>query len=79
MQKVHKIWPYSSELAFIDSTTILIRVQHRVFTLPMHIFASALPLDIIISSTEKEGACGFRTAVTSRNNLREMDFMVVII
>ena len=53
MRRVHENWQYSKEMAFVDSTGNFDREEHRVFTVLTHSFAGALPLGILITSTEK--------------------------
>ncbi|XP_065218759.1 uncharacterized protein LOC135844466 [Planococcus citri] len=56
MKRIHQKWPYSAELAFVDSTENFDRQQYRVFVLLTHSFIGALPLGIIVTTTEKADA-----------------------
>lgn len=52
MKRVHMSWSYASELLFIDSTGNFDTLQHRVLILMAHSFTGALPLGLIITTTE---------------------------
>ena len=53
MKRVHQKINHSAEVVFMDSTGGFDSLQHRVFVLMTHSYMGALPLGIVITTTEK--------------------------
>ncbi|XP_065211061.1 uncharacterized protein LOC135839111 [Planococcus citri] len=53
MKRVHRKINHSSEIVFMDSTGGFDSLQHRVFILMTHSYMGALPLGLVITTTEK--------------------------
>ena len=60
MKRVHQLWRYSSEMAFIDSSGGMDRSNSRVFLLLTHSPVGGLPLGVFVTTSESEAAvkCG---------------------
>lgn len=54
MRRVHGMWEYSRELLFVDSSGNMDRQNCRVFLFLTHSPAGALPLGVVITSSESE-------------------------
>ena len=54
MKRIHTQWPYSSEMAFIDSSGTMDRHNCRVFLLLTHSPVGGLPLGVMITTSESE-------------------------
>ena len=54
MQRVHATWQFSQELVFVDSSGNMDRQECWVFLFLMHSPCGALPLGVVITSSESE-------------------------
>ncbi|XP_071959838.1 uncharacterized protein [Antedon mediterranea] len=54
MKRVHSMWKISKEMVFVDSSGNMDRQNCRVFLLLTHSPAGALPLGVLITSSESE-------------------------
>ena len=54
MQRVHATWQFSQELVFVDSSGSMDRQDCRVFLFLTHSPCGALPLGVVITSSESE-------------------------
>lgn len=54
MKRVHSMWKFNREMVFVDSSGNMDRQNCRVFLLLTHSPAGALPLGVLITSSESE-------------------------
>ena len=59
MRRVHQLWRYSAEMAFVDSSGCMDRSNCRVFVLLTHSPAGGLPLGVFITPSESEEVIKF--------------------